>query len=296
MANTYADSIVRLNEHRERVNSILYGTTRDRRREIPEILSRFYLELLNANDSTVRNVQKKALEKLFDELKTVLKLKGRTVDAIILQIRQVTDDTVDASIMTIVREHDLIPISSQLSSVTSQSLYQLVGINSNRNGTIVDSNQHLSLSDDFYRTLYDIGVRIECFSAGCTNSRFCNQQMFPDAKFCALFYDPSPAYIGDFFRLIENDRMPEGDLIANPPFVETIMERTVKALFKQVMNHRVTGHLVLPKWDDCEAFTMLRNAPDGVKVTEAKYDFDIIGCNGETVPLKTKLVYFIITH
>jgi len=287
----YVQSVERLNEHRERVNSILYGTTSNRKREIPELLSRFYLELLNANEGTVTTVQETALQKLFEELKSVLKLKGRTVDFIMLKIRQITDDTIEASIMTIVREHDLIPISSQLGMV-SQSLYKLVGID-NEN---VNSNQHLSLSDEFYKTLYDVGVRIECFSAGCTNSRFCNQKLFPNAKFCALLYDPSPAYIGDFFRLIENDRMPDGDLIANPPFVESIMERTVKVLFKQVLNHNVTGHLVLPKWDDSEAFNLLRNAPNGVKVTESSYDFDIVDTNNALVPLKTKLVYFIITH
>lgn len=289
---TYRKAIVTLNNHRERVNNILYGTSTSRKREIPELLSRYYLELLNSNESNVSTVQENALQQLFNEIRNVLKLKGSVVDAIMIQIQQVTDETVEASIMTIVREHDLIPISSQMTNTTSKSLYKLVGIN--------NSNQHLSLSDEFYKMLYDNGARIECFSAGYTNSRFINQKLFPNAKFCALFYDSSSAYIGDFFRLIDSDTMPDGDLIANPPFVETIMERTVQALFKHVSNKQVTAHLVLPKWDDSNAFKLLRNTHNNthnkLKVTESKYDYGIIDQDNNDVRLKTKLVYFIIEH
>jgi len=94
-------------------------------------------------------------------------------------------------------------------------------------------------------------AQIECFSSPL-NSNF--------SMFCSLFPDVDSDFgsIGNFFHSISN--FGPGTYMANPPFIEDIMNRSVSSILNFLDTHEATFFMYLPQWTDCQYIRDLNNS------------------------------------
>lgn len=94
-------------------------------------------------------------------------------------------------------------------------------------------------------------VNVECFSSPL-NSNF--------STFCSLFPDVDSKFgsIGNFFEAVQH--FGSGNYMANPPFIEEIMNQAVIAVLELLDRTQSTVFMYLPHWTDCFYINAIRNS------------------------------------
>lgn len=165
-----------------------------------------------------------------------------------------------------------------------------------RYSSLMMSGQQFSIPQSFANSLYQyLEINNEGF-ASPFNSKFLDK---PDGYYCSLFPDLEKYFKsqGDFFETELN-----GNWEINPPFIESIIEKTVDRVIEQLTttDHCQTFVIILPNWPDSIGFQKLRNlsCPDYLKREEIKpkgyYHYET--AYGEKIRANFDTVIFFISN
>jgi len=122
---------------------------------------------------------------------------------------------------------------------------------------ITNENMQLSLLPKFYGFFqYVCKAKVECFASPLN-------RVLP--VFCSAFADVDKVFgsLGSFFDNINTNKIfDEGLFIANPPFVEEVMNKTYDTVVNRLKNNKqiTTFMFIVPKWDDSVSIKLLMNS------------------------------------
>lgn len=133
---------------------------------------------------------------------------------------------------------------------------------------VAKETMQLSMNNKYYDELMKKGVEFECF-ASPINAHL--------KKFCSAFYETDEifgSYGSIFANLAAIMKGKDINLSSNPPYQLHIINEHVKELlelldFNQKIGKKNNVYMVLPKWDDAEFFSLLKES----KFTK-KFEFD----------------------
>jgi hypothetical protein len=169
-----------------------------------------------------------------------------------------------------------------------------------RYSSLLDRGQQWGLTQDHFDNLYKLcNVKNEGF-ASPLNSRLMKYK----GVFCSLFKDTDEIFgsIGNFFSININDY--PGNWQINPPFIESILERTVDKIMKEIEEKRESekegGKLVfflVPQWKDTKFYKTLiksKNILYHMGLYKYKYHFEMP--NGKKFLSSINCEYFVLSN
>lgn len=194
-----------------------------------------------------------------------------------------------------------VPITTRIQTMINQSDLNLVTADVIYYQTLLSRGNQWGLPQAHYDFLYDTeDVRIEAF-ASPFNSRLFGKV---DAGFMSLYPDIEEIWgsVANFFNA--NLSQYEGNVVLNPPFIESIMEaaanKVVDYLSTLTDDNETTFFFVMPAWsrpgNETPAYTILNNSPykkARLDLNKGTYNYEDV--DGTTIPARFNSVYFALS-
>lgn len=155
------------------------------------------------------------------------------------------------------------------------------------------AGQHWTVSKEFGEEIYKkYEIRNEAF-ASPFNSHSLGRGV---CNYYSLFdEDDEVGSLGNFFNIKDYSKLPPGNWMVNPPYIESIMIKMADKVIEIVNYCKYKGipilfYIILPKWEDCEALIKL----DKVSSDKKDFFFPFVNHKGEPIKAKFPARYYIV--
>jgi hypothetical protein len=181
-----------------------------------------------------------------------------------------------------------------------------------RYASIISGPNHWEAPIEYFRTLYQLGVRFESFSSPINSNflldEFRNQQTDQEIKICSLFYDTDKIFgsIGGFFQvdfLSYSSNQYTPIIVVGPPYYDLLILNIAKKIQQQCLCAQKENKSIRfiithsNSWDYSEGFKILKESEfckfDHIfKKNEHSYNND----RGEQIVARFETRLFVLDH
>jgi hypothetical protein len=182
----------------------------------------------------------------------------------------------------------------ELFKLIQRYLPLMVSISEKYDKVVYDfAGQHWTVSKEFGDDLYKkYNILNEAF-ASPFNSHSLGREV---CKYYSLFdEDDNVGSLGNFFSISNYDKLPPGNWMVNPPYIESIMIKMADKVIEMYNHCNAKGipilfYIILPRWEDCEALIKL----DKVAKTKEDVFFPFVNHKGELIKKTFNARYYIL--